>query len=62
MVFSRDEDNDGCNDCADEEGQIDLNVGEEDEPLVSGSFFELTSRFGAAYTAGWILSANACIG
>lgn len=35
MVFACDDDDDRGDDCADEKGQVDLDVGEEDKPLVS---------------------------
>lgn len=39
MVLPSSEDDDGRDDCADEEGKVDLYVGEENEPLIARSLF-----------------------
>ncbi len=41
MVLSCDEDHDGCNNGANEEGKIDLDIGEENEPFVSRAFLPI---------------------
>jgi len=53
------EHDDGGDDCADEEGEVDLHVGEEDEPFVARAFAELARRFGTAYATGWVFAADA---
>lgn len=60
MVLASREDNDGGDNCADEKCEVDLNIGEEDEPFVSRSFLELACRFSAANAASGIFSSNAC--
>src|SRR5947208_803803 len=59
MVFAGDEDDDGGDDGADEEGEVDLDVCEEDEPFVSRALFEFARGFGAAYAAGWVFATDA---
>jgi hypothetical protein len=58
VLFARDEDDNRGDDGRDEEGKVDLDVCEEDEPFVPCALFELAGRFGAAYTAGWILATD----
>jgi hypothetical protein len=58
MVLSCSKDDYSSDNGADEEGQINLHVGEEDEPFVSGALLELACGFCATDAASWILSAN----
>jgi hypothetical protein len=58
MIFPRDYDYDGCDNGRDEESKIDLDVGEENEPLIPRPFFELAGGFGTAYAACWIFSSD----
>lgn len=59
MVFTRDQHDDCGDDGGDEESEVDLHVGEEDEPFVAGALFEFARRFGAAYGACWVFAADA---
>jgi hypothetical protein len=59
MAFASNEHYDRGDDRRDEERQVDLDVGEEDEPLVSRAFLELSGRFCAANAACGIFSTNA---
>ena len=43
MVFGGDEDENHGDEGGDDEAEVDLDVGEEHEPPIPGSFFELTS-------------------
>lgn len=54
-----DDDYDGRDDGGDEECEVDLHVGEEDEPFVAGAFFEFACGFGAADAAGWVFTSDA---
>jgi hypothetical protein len=47
-----------CHDGGDEEGEVDLDVCEEDEPFISCALFQLAGAFGAANTASWIFAAD----
>jgi hypothetical protein len=58
MVFSRDYDYDGRDNGRNKESKIDLDVGEENKPLIPRSFFELAGGFSAAYAACWIFSSD----
>jgi hypothetical protein len=42
----------------DEEGKVNLHIGEEDEPLVPAAFLELARAFCATDTACWVFSAD----
>lgn len=50
------QDNDHGNKGRGNESNIDLNVGEHDEPSVSMPFLELSGTFGACDTASWVFS------
>jgi hypothetical protein len=62
MAFASNQHHDRGDDRRDEERQVDLDVGEEDKPLVSRAFLELSGRFCAANAACGIFSTNACKG
>jgi len=59
MVFAADKYHDGGDDGGDEECEVDLHVGEEDEPFVACALFEFACGLGAAYAAGGIFAADA---
>jgi hypothetical protein len=58
-AVARDQDDDGGDDGGDEEGEVDLYVGEEDEPFVAGPGFEFACGLGASDAAGWVFAADA---
>lgn len=62
VVLARDDDDDGGYDGGDEEGEVDLHVGEEDEPFVACALLKFAGAFGATDGACWVFSSDACGG
>lgn len=54
-----DEDDDHGHEGGDDEGEIDLHVGEEAEPPVSRAFLQFSRALGAAYAASWVFASYA---
>ena len=49
MVLACDDNDNGCNDGGDQERDVNLDIGEENEPLVAAARFEFAGRLSAAY-------------
>jgi hypothetical protein len=60
MVFPCGKNNDSSDDGANKKGQINLYIGEENEPFVPCALLELAGRFCATDAACWVLSADTC--
>ena len=58
MVLPCSKDDDSSDDGADKKGQVNLHVGEEDEPFVPCALLEFASRFCTTDTARWVLSTD----
>lgn len=59
MILACDDNDDGCDDGGDQERDVNLDVGEEDKPLVAATRFEFASGLSTAYRASWVLAADA---
>ena len=55
MVFGEDQDQDHGDQTSRDKSQINLDVGEHDEPSIPVAGFELAGAFCAGDTTGWIL-------
>lgn len=54
--FVADEHQDHGDEVGEDEAQVDLHVGEHDEPAVAVAGFELAGAFGAGDAAGWVFA------